>query len=94
MVLHYAEDPAAALAEAARVLRPGGVLLVADLAPHGTAEVLGRFAHRWPGFDDSELAGWLGQAGCALAARQDIPGRLPVRVWRAEKLPADALTHA
>jgi ArsR family transcriptional regulator len=94
MVLHYAEDPAAALAEAARVLRPGGLLLVADLAPHGAAEVLTRFAHRWPGFDDSELAGWLGQAGCALAARHDIPGRLPVRVWRAEKLPADALTHA
>jgi len=94
MVLHYAEDPAAALAEAARVLRPGGVLLVADLAPHGEAEVLSHFAHRWPGFDDAALAGWLGQAGCALATTHDIPGRLPVRVWRAEKLPADALTHA
>ena len=34
MVLHYAEDPAAALAEAARVLRPDGLLVVADLAPH------------------------------------------------------------
>lgn len=94
MVLHYAEDPAAALAEAARVLRPGGVLLVADLAPHGAAEVLTRFAHRWPGFDDAALAGWLGQASCALAAMQELPGRLPVRVWRAEKLAADALTHA
>lgn len=94
MVLHYAEDPAAALAEAARVLRPGGVLLVADLAPHDSAEVLARFAHRWPGFDDSELAGWFGQAGCAMASRQDIAGRLPVRVWRAEKLTADALSHA
>jgi ArsR family transcriptional regulator len=94
MVLHYAEDPAAALAEAARVLRPGGVLLLADLAPHAEGAILSRFAHRWPGFDDAVLAGWLGQAGCAMAAIQEIPGRLPVRVWRAEKLAADALTHA
>ena len=86
--------PEQALAEAARVLRPGGVLLVADLAPHGEGAVLSRFAHRWPGFDDAALAGWLGQAGCALAAVQEINGRLPVRVWRAEKLAADALTHA
>ena len=94
MVLHYAEDPAAALAEAARVLRPGGVLLVADLAPHDQGDVLTRFAHRWPGFDDAALAGWLGEASCALAATQDIRGRLPVRVWRAEKLAADALANA
>ena len=94
MVLHYAEDPAAALAEAARVLRPGGVLLVADLAAHTQASILGRFAHRWPGFDDAAMAGWLGEAGCAIAATQEIPGRLAVRVWRAEKVGAAALVEA
>ncbi len=40
MVLHYAEDPAGALAEAARVLRPGGRLLVIDLAAHGRDDLL------------------------------------------------------
>ena len=94
MVLHYAEDPAAALTEAARVLKPGGTLLVADLAPHGQASVLARFAHRWPGFDDAALAGWLGAAGCAMATTHEIAGGLPVRVWRAQKLAADALAHA
>lgn len=94
MVLHYAEEPAAALAEAARVLRPGGILLVADLAPHGEAGVLTRFAHRWPGFDDAALAGWLGAAGCAIADTREIGGPLKVRIWRAEKLPAHALTNA
>lgn len=94
MVLHYAEDPAAALAEAARVLRPGGLLLVADLAPHDQSEVLARFAHRWPGFDDAALAGWLGEAGCAIAATQEIRGALPLRIWRAEKRPVHALTNA
>jgi SAM-dependent methyltransferase len=75
MVLHYAEDPAAALAEAARVLKPGGTLLVADLAAHDRAELLSRYAHRWPGFDDAALAGWLGEAQCAIAATRDVPAR-------------------
>lgn len=88
MVLHYAEDPAAALAEAARVLKPGGALLVADLAPHDRAEVMARFAHRWPGFDDAALAGWLGEAGCAIARAHTLPGPLPVRLWAAERVPA------
>ena len=49
MVLHYAEDPPGALAEAARVLRPGGRLIVIDLAAHGRDDLLTRLAHRWPG---------------------------------------------
>jgi len=92
MVLHYAEDPAAALAEAARVLRPGGTLLVADLAPHDRAGLLETHAHRWPGFDDAQLAGWLGAAGCAPAAAVTVPGPLPgaldVRIWPATRQPA------
>ncbi|WP_135466300.1 ArsR/SmtB family transcription factor [Crenalkalicoccus roseus] len=85
MVLHYAEDPAAALAEAARVLKPGGALLVVDLAPHDRAEVMERHRHRWPGFDDAELAGWLGEAGCALADAITVDGPLPVRLWPARR---------
>jgi ArsR family transcriptional regulator len=87
MVLHYAEDPAAALAEAARVLRPGGLLLIADLAPHGEAALLEKHAHRWPGFDDAQLAGWLGEAGCSLAQATSVAGPLTVRVWPAMRQP-------
>jgi ArsR family transcriptional regulator len=93
MVLHYAEDPPAALAEAARVLKPGGAMVIADLASHDRAELLTGSAHRWPGFDDAALAGWLGPAGCAAPHATEIPGALPVRVWRAERLRADLLTH-
>ncbi|WP_411278358.1 ArsR/SmtB family transcription factor [Falsiroseomonas sp.] len=94
MVLHYAEDPPAALAEAARVLKPGGVLLVADLAPHGEATLLQKHAHRWPGFDDAQLAGWLGAAGCALAAATAVEGPLAVRIWPARRQPAQVATPA
>jgi ArsR family transcriptional regulator len=86
MVLHYAEDPAAALAEAARVLRPGGQLLVVDLAPHGKVELAQRFAHQWPGFDDPEIAGWLGAAGCVPKPAVAIEGGpIPVRLWSAQR---------
>ena len=87
MVLHYAEDPAAALAEAARVLRPDGLLVVVDLAPHERAELLERHAHRWPGFDDAALAGWLGGAGCAPLPAVAVSGPVPVRIWPARRLP-------
>jgi len=85
MVLHYAEDPAAALVEAARVLKPGGRLLIVDLAPHERAELLGAHAHRWPGFDDAAIAGWLGATGCVPAESLTVQGALPVRLWVAER---------
>ena len=86
MVLHYAEDPAAALAEAARVVKPGGTLVVVDLAAHERSEILERHKHRWPGFDDAALAGWLGEAGCALAEPVTVAGGpLAVRLWPARR---------
>ena len=97
MVLHYAEDPQGVLAEAARVLRPGGRLLVVDLAHHDRAELLSRFAHRWPGFDEAAMHALLSQAGFEQGEAIDIPGSvsLPpgpdprVRIWVALRL-ADA----
>ncbi len=71
MVLHYAEDPAAALAEAARVLRPGGLLLVIDLERHERSDLADRLAHRWPGFEDADIAALMHRAGL------DPPSPLP-----------------
>jgi SAM-dependent methyltransferase len=61
--LHHAEEPAAALSEAVRILRPGGRVLVLDLRRHGEAWVRERFGDRWLGFDDAELAALLTGAG-------------------------------
>lgn len=90
MVLHYAEDPAAVLAEAVRVLAPEGVLLVVDLAPHARADLMERHAHRWPGFDDAAIAGWCGSAGAVAARAAELPGPLPVRLWSIRRTPAHA----
>lgn len=87
MVLHYVDDPAAALAEAARLARPDGIVLVTDLAAHTRADVIERHRHRWPGFDDAAIAGWLGAAGCALADSVRVSGPLDVCVWAGRRRP-------
>ncbi len=84
MVLHYAEDPAAVLAEAARVLRPRARLVIVDLAPHDAAATA-RLAHRWPGFSDAEIEGWLGSAGLRHAPGRSVAGPLKVRIWPAQR---------
>lgn len=53
--LHHAADPARALAEAVRVTRPGGRVLVLDLRTHDEAWVQERLGDRWLGFDDQAL---------------------------------------
>src|SRR5262245_28122716 len=61
--LHHAEEPARALAEAHRVLAPGGRLLVLDLLKHRERWTREKFQDRWPGFHERELVQWLGDAG-------------------------------
>jgi ArsR family transcriptional regulator len=85
MVLHYAEDPAGALTEAARVLRPGGLLLVVDLALHDRPDCMERFAHRWPGFSTERMHELFGNAGLSAGETVAVPGPLEVRLWAATR---------
>ena len=62
-VLHFLDDPAAALKEAARLLRPDGRLLVVDFAPHGLEFLRADYAHRRLGFTDEEVTRWCKAAG-------------------------------
>ena len=61
--LHQAAEPAQAVAEAARIVRPGGRVLVLELRPHDQAWVKERLGDLWLGFSDEALGGMLGAAG-------------------------------
>ncbi|HLO75922.1 MAG TPA: class I SAM-dependent methyltransferase, partial [Magnetospirillum sp.] len=85
-VLHYATDPAAVVAEAARVLQPGGLLLAVDFAPHQLEALRDEHAHRRLGFSDDEVTGWLRAAGLEPGAITRLPGQqLTVVLWTATR---------
>ena len=92
MVLHHAEDPAGVVTEAARVLAPGGRLLVIDLAEHQRGDLTGKLAHRWPGFADSGIDRMFAAAGLQQAEPVAIAGTLPVRIWPAIRMAETAAT--
>lgn len=72
-VLHYLDDPAPALKEAARVLAPGGRLLIVDFAPHELEFLREEQAHRRLGFSREQMARWISAAGLDLKHTADLP---------------------
>jgi ArsR family transcriptional regulator len=87
-VLHYAHSPAAAIAEAARVLAPGGTLLVVDFAAHEREELRATDAHIRLGFEDEVMDGWFASAGLEVDQVEHLKGgELTVTLWRGVKAP-------
>lgn len=91
-VLHFLEQPQQAITEAARMLRPGGRLVLIDLAPHGLEYLRNDHAHIRLGFAKTTMAEWLEKSGLRVEEAQDLePGasdgnRLTVTIWVARDL--------
>ncbi len=91
-VLHYLDDPAQALAEAARVLSSSGRLLIIDFAPHKLEFLYEDHAHRRLGISPQDMHRWLGKAKLEvvherLLAPPEKNGEqgLTVSIWQARK---------
>ncbi len=85
-VLHFAQQPGAAIAEAARVLTGGGRLLIVDFAAHDREELRIQDAHVRLGFADEQVAGWAEAAGLRIARVETLGGgELTVKLWLARK---------
>jgi ArsR family transcriptional regulator len=88
-VLHFLGDPAAALREAARLMAPGGRLLVVDFAPHDLEFLRTEHRHRRLGFSDAEMERWLSACGLGEVETRTLPAAsadgLTVKVWSADR---------
>jgi len=86
------DDPAAAIAEGTRLLKPGGKLLVVDFAPHELEFLREQSAHRRLGFAPEQIKRWLKDAGISVERQRDLapaasvgPEKLTVSLWLGTK---------
>lgn len=88
-VLHYLGEPAAAVAEAARLTSPGGRLLIVDFAPHEFEFLRAEHRHRRLGFSDEEISRWFFEAGLGRITTTALPPASPkgitVKIWSADR---------
>jgi ubiquinone/menaquinone biosynthesis C-methylase UbiE/DNA-binding transcriptional ArsR family regulator len=88
-VLHFLDDGGRAIKEAARVLRPGGRLLVIDFAPHEQEFLREQFAHRRLGFTPETVTQWIAASGLEPVMQRSLQpepgseGKIAVSLWLA-----------
>ncbi|MGF7151697.1 ArsR family transcriptional regulator [Sphingomonas zeicaulis] len=94
-VLHFAQQPGAAIAEAARLLDGAGRILIVDFAPHEREELRTQDAHVRLGFSDDQIARWFGESGLVVDRVERLGGgELTVNLWLGSKAGAARLEEA
>ena len=86
-VLHYFDDPGRMLAQARRLLKPGGAMVIVDFAPHDLEFLRSEHAHRRLGLSEGQMSGWAAAAGLQVESVREFPSQsdergLTVCLWR------------
>ena len=89
-VLHFLAEPALAVREAARILAPGGRLVIVDFAPHAMEFLRDKFAHERLGFAEGQVSQWMMENGLIAEPTRflmpdDAEGKLGVIIWIARR---------
>lgn len=79
LALHYVAEPEKAIAEAARVLRRGGRLVVVDMMPHDREELIHEMGHVWRGFSEDHISGLFANAGLGGVRYRPLPADASAR---------------
>ncbi|MET3924736.1 metalloregulator ArsR/SmtB family transcription factor [Devosia sp. 2618] len=86
-VMHYFDDPGRMLAQARRLLKPGGEMIIVDFAPHDLEFLRSEHAHRRLGLSQSQMSGWAAAADLVVDTVREFPSEnsergLTVCLWR------------
>jgi ArsR family transcriptional regulator len=86
-VMHYFDDPGRMLAQARRLLKPGGEMIIVDFAPHDLEFLRSEHAHRRLGLSQAQMAGWAAAADLTVDILRRFPSDnhekgLTVCLWR------------
>jgi len=88
MVLHYVDRPEMAIAECGRVIRSGGLLLIADIDAHSNESLRHDYGHRWLGFAENLIAYWIESAGFEVKDVKKMKGAmgLDINIFKGVKI--------
>ncbi len=88
MVLHHLPSPFNGIAEANRILKTGGTLIIADIKKHDNEDMRRIYGHRWLGFSDNEIDNWLFNAGfeIKISSQYNVENNMKINLYFAEKI--------
>ncbi len=87
LALHHLSNPDAAVSEAARILKPGGTLIIAEFEKHENEKFQKTYGDRWPGFSETEVTSWLVNNHFIISSvsRHNVRQALTISVYKSVK---------